>query len=87
MMRNHFHLVIETPVPNLVDGMHWFQFAIHCGASIVYTPSNTIRFLTQTAASALPETQDHAQGQLLKGQFPADVNEKIVQCLQQKYDD
>jgi REP element-mobilizing transposase RayT len=23
LMRNHFHLVIETPMPNLVDGMKW----------------------------------------------------------------
>lgn len=25
IMRNHFHLVLETPQPNLVDGMHWLQ--------------------------------------------------------------
>ena len=25
LMRNHFHLAIETPKPNLVDGMHWLQ--------------------------------------------------------------
>ena len=25
VMRNHYHLVIETPQPNLVDGMHWMQ--------------------------------------------------------------
>lgn len=24
LMRNHFHLVIETPSPNLVEGMRWF---------------------------------------------------------------
>lgn len=24
-MRNHFHLALETPEPNLVDGMHWLQ--------------------------------------------------------------
>src|SRR5678815_4591938 len=24
LMRNHFHLVVETPKPNLVDGMKWF---------------------------------------------------------------
>ena len=23
-MRNHFHLVMETPQPNLVAGMQWF---------------------------------------------------------------
>src|SRR6267142_2850274 len=23
LMRNHFHLVVETPKPNLVDGMKW----------------------------------------------------------------
>jgi len=23
-MENHFHLVVETPQPNLVDGMKWF---------------------------------------------------------------
>jgi REP element-mobilizing transposase RayT len=25
LMRNHYHLAIETPEPNLVDGMHWLQ--------------------------------------------------------------
>jgi len=25
MMRNHFHLALETPEPNLVEGMHWLQ--------------------------------------------------------------
>lgn len=25
IMRNHFHLALETPAPNLVDGMHWIQ--------------------------------------------------------------
>ncbi|MFA5264536.1 MAG: transposase [Opitutaceae bacterium] len=25
IMRNHFHLLIETPQPNLVEGMHWLQ--------------------------------------------------------------
>src|SRR3989442_5523640 len=24
LMPNHFHLVVETPEPNLVDGMKWF---------------------------------------------------------------
>jgi putative transposase len=24
LMKNHFHLVVETPQPNLVDGMRWF---------------------------------------------------------------
>ncbi len=24
-MRNHFHLAVETPEPNLVEGMHWVQ--------------------------------------------------------------
>jgi len=24
LMRNHFHLVVETPDANLVDGMKWF---------------------------------------------------------------
>src|ERR1041385_2778911 len=24
LMRNHFHLVVETPQPNLVAGMKWF---------------------------------------------------------------
>src|SRR5436853_4176526 len=24
LMRNHFHVVIETPQPNLVTGMRWF---------------------------------------------------------------
>ncbi len=25
LMRNHYHLAVETPEPNLVDGMHWLQ--------------------------------------------------------------
>lgn len=25
VMRNHYHLAVETPQPNLIDGMHWFQ--------------------------------------------------------------
>jgi REP element-mobilizing transposase RayT len=25
LMRNHFHLALETPEPNLVEGMHWLQ--------------------------------------------------------------
>lgn len=25
LMRNHYHLVVETPQPNLVEGMHWLQ--------------------------------------------------------------
>ena len=25
LMSNHFHLALETPVPNLAEGMHWLQ--------------------------------------------------------------
>jgi len=25
LMRNHYHLAMETPEPNLVEGMHWLQ--------------------------------------------------------------
>ncbi len=25
VMRNHYHLALETPAPNLVEGMHWLQ--------------------------------------------------------------
>lgn len=25
LMRNHYHLAIETPEPNMVEGMHWLQ--------------------------------------------------------------
>jgi REP element-mobilizing transposase RayT len=25
VMRNHYHVALETPRPNLVDGMHWLQ--------------------------------------------------------------
>ena len=28
LMRNHYHLALETPDPNLVDGMHWLQSTI-----------------------------------------------------------
>jgi REP element-mobilizing transposase RayT len=27
IMRNHFHFALETPRPNLVQGMHWLQGA------------------------------------------------------------
>ena len=27
LMRNHFHLVVETPNANLVEGMRWFLSA------------------------------------------------------------
>ena len=27
LMTNHFHLVIQTPEPNLSRGMHWFNSA------------------------------------------------------------
>jgi putative transposase len=27
LMRNHFHLVVETPNANLVEGMHWLLSA------------------------------------------------------------
>ena len=30
LMNNHFHLVIETPQPNLVDGMKWFLGTYTC---------------------------------------------------------
>ena len=25
LMSNHYHLLLETPQPNLISGMHWFQ--------------------------------------------------------------
>jgi putative transposase len=28
LMRNHYHLALETPQPNLVDGMHWLQSTV-----------------------------------------------------------
>jgi len=28
LMRNHYHLALETPHPNLVEGMHWLQSTI-----------------------------------------------------------
>jgi REP element-mobilizing transposase RayT len=28
LMRNHYHLALETPKPNLVEGMHWLQSTI-----------------------------------------------------------
>ncbi len=35
LMRNHFHLVIETPQPNLVAGMKWLM------GSSVWAPATT----------------------------------------------
>ncbi|MCP5526599.1 MAG: transposase [Verrucomicrobiales bacterium] len=31
LMPNHFHLVVETPQPNLVTGMKWFPGRLHRG--------------------------------------------------------
>lgn len=28
VMRNHYHVAVETPQPNLSDGMHWLQSAL-----------------------------------------------------------
>jgi putative transposase len=28
LMCNHFHLAVETPEPNLIDGMHWLQSTV-----------------------------------------------------------
>jgi putative transposase len=28
LMRNHFHLAVETPEPNLGEGMHWLQSSL-----------------------------------------------------------
>lgn len=28
LMRNHYHMALETPKPNLVEGMHWLQSTI-----------------------------------------------------------
>jgi REP element-mobilizing transposase RayT len=25
LMRNHYHVALQTPQPNLVEGMHWLQ--------------------------------------------------------------
>ena len=30
LMRNHYHLAIETPRPNLPEGMHWLQGTFAC---------------------------------------------------------
>jgi REP element-mobilizing transposase RayT len=29
IMRNHFHFALETPQPNLTEGMHWLQSLRH----------------------------------------------------------
>jgi hypothetical protein len=63
------------------------DFAIYKGASILYTPSHEIRILTKGAATALPHDQNHARGGRLAGQPPSWVNARILQCLQQEYDD
>lgn len=28
LMRNHYHLALETPQPNLIEGMHWLQSTV-----------------------------------------------------------
>jgi hypothetical protein len=49
-MRNHFHLALETPEPNLSDGMKWLQcaalweeriqvVATECGVDLRHLPS------------------------------------------------
>ena len=37
LMRNHFHVVIETPVPNLVSGMTWLlgTYTVRSGGACV----------------------------------------------------
>lgn len=37
LMRNHFHLVVETPSANLVEGMRWFLSVY----TILDTPGNS----------------------------------------------
>ena len=47
LMSNHYHLMLETPEPNLVKGMHWLQRHLHralqpasrpCGSPLPRTP-------------------------------------------------
>lgn len=42
LMRNHFHLVIETPEPTLVRGMQWplgtYYGKVQCAAQAARTP-------------------------------------------------
>jgi REP element-mobilizing transposase RayT len=34
LMSNHYHVVLETPEPNLVAGMAWLQSTCACGRFI-----------------------------------------------------
>jgi hypothetical protein len=44
-MRNHYHLALETPAPNLVEGMHWLQstFGTYSKGAIKRCSSKTTR--------------------------------------------
>ena len=59
LMRNHFHLVIETPQPNLVAGMKWLlgvytkRFNIrHKYCADTFLPGGTRRWWSMAAGTA-----------------------------------
>src|SRR3954466_9749039 len=57
LMKNHFHLVVQTPQANLVDGMKWFQQRKHsgeCGVAGAWGARNSAG--TVGADASEPET-------------------------------
>ena len=43
IMSNHYHLAVETPEPNLVDGMRWLQSERKKGSNAKYKDLTTLR--------------------------------------------
>jgi REP element-mobilizing transposase RayT len=48
LMPNHFHLVVETPQPNLVAGMKWF-LGTYTSLRVVVTVSRRLRQMAPLA--------------------------------------
>lgn len=75
IMRNHYHLALETPQPNLVEGMHWLQ-------STFATRFNRFRsengHLFQGRYQALLVEDDHALSRVIDYVHLNPVRAKIV---------
>jgi putative transposase len=55
LMRNHFHLALETPEPNLVEGMHWLQSTYATRFIVAAEQADSFRW------SSLPRFQREAR--------------------------
>lgn len=61
LMSNHYHLLLETPEPNLVDGMRWFQGAYTQRFNAMF---NRRGHLFQGRYKAIPVQTDPREGGL-----------------------